>query len=476
LPAFLVALLLTALPVLAGVGGALIFPYASWHGIPVAGPAACALALVMPVASWMADTQGEPAGRSRRLRAALALAGGLALAAIGFVLVAPLAVRAGAPAAQLSVVPPRQGSTTLVTGERGFRQPGTTTRAVRSALADGPAGFLVDLADGRRRAFLAPEVQWARWDAKGTKLVVLDNAGPLGSIGKARLRFLDATGKELWPAVDEPEDLAVGEAIWAGDRLIVGYRGLETTTARVDVLDPATAGQVTVLDDVPAFTTLEEARDGRVFLYTLEVPRSAKAPIKKEDWEKATWMLRELDPVNGRLSAPLLQGHGLAFGLRGLSPSGRFWKHRTRSSSEVFETANGTSHPLALRIEPEWLRDDSLVWLERGEPGWTLSRMVPGAAPQVWARGPGRNVLLKVSPDGAFAAIVLAGPDALKEGPVLLLETGSAAPPHTLAHLAPSRFDSVEWAGPRTLAVERLGRLAFYDVTTGKSTVVFGGS
>ena len=206
LPAFLLALVLTASPVLAGIGGTVIFPYASWYGIPLALPAACAIGLAMPLASWIAETQGEPAGRGRRLRAALVLTGALLLSGLGFVIVAPFFVAKAAPMVQLAVVAPAAGETVLVLGERGFRSHdgGRGPRAslrVPAALANGPAAFLVDRNTGRRHGFLAPEVQWAQWNATGTKLAVMDNARPFGSVGASRLRFLGADGRAISPSV-----------------------------------------------------------------------------------------------------------------------------------------------------------------------------------------------------------------------------------------------------------------------------------
>ena len=58
---------------------------------------------------------------------------------------------------------------------------------------------------------------------------------------------------------------------------------------------------------------------------------------------------------------------------------------------------------------------------------------------------------------------------------LLLLEAGTSETPRPLTRLAPFRIDEIDWAGPRTLAATDGGRLALYDVVSGKSTVVFGG-
>jgi hypothetical protein len=477
LPAFLIALLLAATPVLAGVGGALIFPYASWQGIPLAGLAACLVGLAMPLASWVADTRGEPAGRGRRLRSAVVLGGGLLLSGLGFVLAAPVLVRAGAPRSQLSVIAPAAGGTTLVTGERGFRVPDAPKKArVPSALANGPAGFLVDLTTGERRAFLAPEVQSARWDAEGTKLAVMDNARPLGGIGASRLRFLDAEGQEIWPSFPEPDGVAVRDGLWAGDRLVIVYDGLEKPATRVDVLDPASGRQTTIFESTrPSFATLHAARDGRVFLYTVESDAAADGPVRRDDWDRAAWSLRPLDAAQVRLGPPVLEGHGAMHS--GLSPSGRYWMQRSRGPTQLVDLTTGAATTVAAGVRPAWMAwmsDDSLVWLEGNLNGWTLFRMAPGASPHAWASGPERFPLLKVSPGGAFAAVILTGIGSREERPVLLLEAAASEGPRSLTHVAPFRIDGIDWAGPHTLAATKGGRLALYDVVSGKSTVVFG--
>jgi len=479
LAAFLVALLLAATPLLAGAGGAVIFPYARWEDIPLAGLAACFLGVAMPLASWIGDTKGEPAGRGRRVRSSAVLGGGLVLAALGFAIVAPFAVRAGAPRARLSVVPPLEGGTTLVTGERGYVVPRGTAAArgaprVPSSLANGPAGFLVDLTTGKRGAFLPPEVQWAGWNPSGTKLVIMDNAGPLGSVGASRLRFLDAGGRTVWPSVPEPEGLTVQQVVWAGDRLAVVYGGLGTTITRVDVLDPSSGRQATVFESAHApFATLHAARDGRVFVHTVESESKASGPVTRLDPEHAVWSLRPLDAQRSRLGSPVLEGRGILNA--SLSPSGRFWLERSRGSSQIVDLASGAASPVPVQTRPSWMPwmgDDSLVWLEGDASGWTLFRMAPGASPLPWAKGPGRFPVLKVSPDGSFAAVIPFDPQ--DEQRVLLADVAVPGSTHALPRLVPFRFDTIEWAGPQTLAVTSRGRLDLYDVTTGKRTVVFG--
>ncbi|HEX5044999.1 MAG TPA: ABC transporter permease [Candidatus Polarisedimenticolaceae bacterium] len=479
LPAFLVALLLTAFPVLAGAGGSLIFPYARWGMVPLAAVTACALALVMPLASWTADTHGEPAGRGRRLRAALVLSGGLVLATAAFVVLAPLAVRAGAPKADLSVVPAPGGTTTLVLGERGLR-PMTQGKAMSNLLGNGPAGFLVDLRDGRMRGFLAPEVQWAQWNDTGTKLVVLDNSRPFGSIGSSRIRFLDGVGREIWSPIEEPDGFAVRQATWVGERVVIVYGALEDTTMRVDVLDPAAHKQGTVLQEQgPGWVTLHDAKDGRVLVFSMRFGKRTQGASSEVDRGQDTWSLRPLDLGEGRVGPAILEGHGTGQG--GLSPSGRYWLQRTRTSSvgtrlEVIELANGavTALPAPHRTQRiAWTRDDRVVWLQHGDAGWSLFRMDPAGSPGVWATGPERDPLLQVSPDGALALVSLLGPGGRGKQAALLLRAGGDEAPRVLEDLASFDMSSIDWAGPHTLAVTGRGRLSLHDVTTGKGTVVF---
>ncbi len=479
LAAFLIALLLAATPILAGSAGTLLFPYATWHEIPLAGLAACGLGLAMPLASWFSETRGEPAGRGRRMRSVLVLGGGLFLAGLGFVVAAPIAVRAGAPRSRFSVIAPPDGRMTLVLGERGYGVPGRqrTVRGKGRAPTDpanGPAGFLVDLSTGTRRAFLPPELQWARWNGSGTKLVVMDNSRPLGSIGASRLRFLDAEGRPLGPSVPEPDGLAVQQALWAGDQLVVLYGGLETPTTRVDLLDPETGLERTVLEiGRPSWATLHDPHDGRIFLFTVESDVAPTGPATRVDGESATWSLRPLDPGRAELGAPVLQGNGFTHG--GLSPSGRYWMQRSKGRSAVIEVSSGTVH--ALSVNPKWLAwtaDDALVWLETYDSAWILFHMTPGGVAQEWARGSEGNAQLKISPDGAYAVVAVLGRVASEKPWVLLLETGSDRQGRELRDLAPSHIDTLEWAGPHTLAAGSWRRLDLYDVTTNKRTVVFG--
>jgi hypothetical protein len=333
---------------------------------------------------------------------------------------------------------------------------------------------MVDLASGRRTAFFAPEVESAQWNRTGTRMALLDNARPLGAIGPARLRFLDARGQELWPPFPEPERLSLLQLEWIGDRVVVLYRGMEQPTMELAIFDPAARRQVTVEKILPpAWSTLHTAVDGRVFLFTSHVGFGKKDATTETGPEQGTWTLRPLDLEQAKLGPPVLQGHGRTHG--GLSPHGRYWMQRSRGKSAVIELASGAVHPLP--VNPSWLAwtgDDDLVWLESQGAGWTLFRMAPGGAPFVWASGPEVSPLLKISPDGAFVAVTVLGPEAGPDPRVLLLQAGSDGPARALPDLAPFRADTVEWAGPRTLAVARSGRLALYDVATGKSTVVFG--
>lgn len=466
LPAFLLALLFTASPVLAGVGGSLIFPYARWQGIPLAGAAACALGLAMPLASWMADTRGEPAGRGRRLRSALVLSGALVLSTIGFVIAAPFAVRADAPMRQLSVVAPPSGKTTLITGERGYR--GAATRRTPSVLADGPAGFLVDLQTGRQRAFLAPEVLWAQWDSTGSKLAIVDNARPFGGVGASRLRFLDTDGRELWPSIPEPDGVSVRQVTWAGERVVVLYEELQKQGLRVAVLDPATGRQTTVAESSGAslFASLHALEDGRVFLSGAEARTGEKRALTKEDWANAVWSLRPVDVEQARLGAPVLEWRGFSFPEPGLSPSGRYWMRWNQTTSEVVEIGTGTVDAVPLRVRPTWLRDDTLVWLDHASGGWTLHRMFPGEAPRVWAKGTDRFATLHPSPDGTFAFV-------LARSGCVLCRAGSDTP-RSIEGLVAPHMQKVEWAGAHTLASTGDWSLSLYDVETGRRTAVLG--
>lgn len=481
LAAFLVALLLAATPLLAGAGGAMIFPYANWGGIPLAGLAACLLGLAMPVASLAADTRGEPGGRGRRLRSALALGAGLVLSIVGFAMAAPVLVRAAAPRSSLSIVAPPDGGATLVMGSRGFRVPNAKrenpTARVPAALANGPAGYLIDLTTGRERAFLRPELQPAGWDATGTKLAVLDSSGPLGSVGAARLRFLDVHGRDLAPSIPEPDGIAFQQGGWAGDRFAVVYGDLQKQAVRVDLLDLASGRQTNVLERAQAFASLHAAQDGRLFVHIVEMPVARRGPDAKADWASAAWSLHPLDATQSRVGPAVLEGRGGAFG-GALSPSGRYWSRRSRQACDITEIATGATRSVPHRAQmgPTWMRDDSLVWIEWSEKGWNLFRLPLGEGPQVWASGSERFPAIEVSPDGAFVVIKLAGPDTRQDQAALLLEAGSSGPARSLGTLAPFRVGEIAWAGPHTLAASKSGRLALYDVTTNKSTVVFGGS
>jgi hypothetical protein len=476
LAAFLLALLLAATPLLAGAGGAMIFPYANWGGVPLAGLAACLLGLAMPLASFAADTRGEPGGRGRQLRSALSLGGGLALSVLGFAVGAPVLVRAAAPRSSLSIVAPQAGGATLVMGSRfSVSNAKNATARVSAALANGPAGYLIDLATGRERAFLRPELQPAGWDARGTKLAVLDSSGPLGSVGAARLRFLDGDGRDLAPAIAEPDGIAFQQGAWAGERFAIVYGDLQKQAVRVDLLDLASGTQTNLLESARSFATLHAAQDGRLFVHTVEMPAARRGPAAKADWASAAWSLRPLDVAQSRVGPVVLQGRGGAFGGE-LSPSGRYWARRGRQTCDITEIASGATRSFAHsgHMPPAWMRDDSLVWIEWGEKGWKLFRLPLGEEPQVWTSGPERFPLIEVSPDGAFVAVKLAGPDTRQDQAALLLEAGASGPARSLGALAPFRVGEIAWAGPHTLAATRGGRLALYDVLTGKSTVVFG--
>jgi hypothetical protein len=471
LPAFLVALLLATLPLLAGVGGSLVFPYASWERIPLAGLAALALILAMPVASWLADTRGEPAGRGRRLRASLVLGGGLVFSMLAFALLAPFIVRAGAPTASFTVHASSAGRIALVTAERGLR---VQSRRLNAAVANGPAGFVLDLATGREQGFFPPEVHGATWDPTGTKLAIVDSARPLGGIGPARLRFVSPAGEDLWPAMQEPDDLAVRQVAWAGDRLAVLYDEIQKPRVHVAVIEPATGRKTNVLESAgaPWFTALHQTRDGRIFLSSAEVAVGDDGVVDKLDVGDAPWSLRPLDPARGRLHAPVLAGRGPGFPEPGLSPSGRFWVRWNRTASEVLEVGSGRVLPVPLRQRPVWLADDSLAWLDRGHDGWVLYRMKPGETPVRWGMGIERTALLEVSPDG-LAVLVDAALGGRRRA--LVFEGAMSRAPREIAPLPRFRIDKIHWAGPRTLAVTGWHRLALHDLDSGTSTVVFGG-
>jgi hypothetical protein len=139
----------------------------------------------------------------------------------------------------------------------------------------------------------------------------------------------------------------------------------------------------------------------------------------------------------------------------------------SQTTTEVVEIGSGTvlAVPVPSRVRPTWLRDDSVIWLDRAEGGWTLYRMVPGGAPRAWATGTGRFATLHPSPGGAFA-FVLARPGSV------LCQAGSDTPRSIEGLIAP-HMQKVQWAGPHTLAATGAGWLSLYDVTSGKRTVVF---
>jgi hypothetical protein len=284
----------------------------------------------------------------------------------------------------------------------------------RSPIGDGPAAYMVDLASGRRTAFFAPEVESAQWNRTGTRMALVDNARPLGAIGPARLRFVDARGQELWPPFLEPERLSLLQLEWdrGSCRRSLSRRGAADHGAGHlrSGQPPAGDGRE---DPPPAWSTLHTAVDGRVFLFTSHVGLGKKDAAPRPVRSKGPGL--SVHSISSKRSSvpPVLQGHGLTHG--GLSPHGRYWMQRSRGKSAVIELASGAVHPLP--VNPSWLAwtaDDDLVWLESQGAGWTLFRMAPGGAPFVWANGPEVSPLLKISPDGAFVAVTVLGPEAAR--------------------------------------------------------------
>jgi ABC-type transport system involved in multi-copper enzyme maturation permease subunit len=463
--AVLLGLVLGVIPV--GLAGFMtgLFPFAFYRYVPVGAVVPLLLLVGYVFGSFYALCRGEPAGRRRWLRGIVPLGVALLAIPLAFVIAAPLAMRldAGRLVDGAYLAPSPQGRLTAVFGQRG-------------------AGWLVDLASGRRTRFLPPPIDDASWNPDGSLLAVVNAAGGLGRYSQqTKIDFYDVDGRRVRRVTAEDEIPYFGGVTWAGRYVVARTMATVETSGLVIVsIDTGEISELALGQPFGTWTLLGPTPDGTLYvLRRLEHPPGAR-------WERGTQTLvlqRLIVEAAVLDSEILLEEEGFAppadqpeftyFYVQKLSPEGRYL---VRSATSALDLKSGEDVALHNRYRSAWLSGDRLAWLESGPEGTGLFVGTPGMKGERirnWDEGavfieasPDRaRLLARVYRDAVSAPRFPARPnevefDELLETWVYDLSSGtwSNAQDWFVAGTPDDSF-RIHWAGPRTLAQVGDGRL-----------------
>lgn len=491
-------------PVLSGLLVA-AFPFASWRYVHLGAVLPWLLVPAYVAASVRGLCAGEPLGGGRLRRMLLVIVPSVLVCVLLFVTLAPAVVRLEARDTwSFGVAPSPAGSSAFVGGM------GWSWRLV--------GGWIVDTRDASKRRFLPPSVGSVAWKPDGSQVVIGTDSGSLGGVrDEGRLEFYDATGRECRMPIPLG-DAHLWDLVWAGDRLVAKRR----LARKVDlvVIEPGTGttrptgfsmdgftfdAPVTVVDPATAYLAVVPRAVPDAGEANADDPRYPLGPIPI--------LLYRIDVAAARVdSEPVIhdQGHPELAAFK-LSRDGRYWVLNKRDGDRfrrvIVEVSTGQefSQPQVTASE-RWIGRDRLAWIEkRGARARLVTARVggPGRAVREWDNA---VVALDPSPDGNLLLVRAAMPR--RTAPMLPMRrepeddpgtftTGelpiSPSPaigiydPENDAWIEPAVWASpawgeylppkpdnpavaswwwatTTWAGPRTLARQARGTLAFEDL------------
>ena len=329
------------------------------------------------LASYRSGCLGEPSGRGRIKRGLVVLVAGLLLTPALFAALTPFVLRA------------------TVTGGWAQGTARTADRAVIIGWGFRNGGWMIDTRAKRRVRFLPPPLRSAVWNADGSMLATIHQAGPLGSIGRPVLEWFDPAGSSLGTLALETEPDSYARGVhWAGDKMLVPeWAGARK--GRIRVIDPV-RGETGVIDLVggrgQAWRLLGPTDDGSIYLHRLtrQDPR--------------VYELSRLDLETPRLEPAVLTEDGdlPTYALRFLSPTGRYWARVIFAdqfyTSYVIDLHSGERVDFPGSLIAGWLSGDRLVRLE-GLGDGTRVVVQRAAGEEILSRAFTGPVGAKVSPD-----------------------------------------------------------------------------
>jgi hypothetical protein len=482
--AVLLGLLFSVVPMGVALALGSRFPLAQYRGAQVGLILPWLLVPALFLASYLALCRGEPAGRGRMVRFGSVLGAALVAILAAFLVLAPVFVRLEAR---------RLGE-----GARVFASAGGRTAFVMDEGWEDRGGWIVDVATGERKRFVAPPVyKSSAWNADGTMIALVTASGPLGSKeADPRLEFLDSTGRSEGRPVRLPE-ASWWEAVRWADRHVV-VRTWHDRKMGLAVVDPAT-GAVREPDLRKSYWRLgllQPGDGGRLFVAIGAAASSEEAlgnaPRARDIVD---YTVHRLDVESGRIDGtPIVRDTGQPWRAEGrLSPSGRYWlvdRSAGRCDARpLLDLSTGNEiPPQSPHVDRAWLEGDRLAWLESNDVATWLLMSRPGESPSVlrgWKRA---HAKIEASPDRKLLLVrtVPPGKPELSWGcpdfttPSLRDRVPDAEASETLVYEAATgkwvdvswvtmhgrryRAFSPVWAGPRTLAHTGRGLLAFEDV------------
>lgn len=446
-------------------------------------------------ASYTGAARGEPAGGGRARRAGVLAAGGLALVGAVFLAAAVPTMRANARTGITSVLPTPDGRAAVL----------------QSMSFDGGGGWIVDVASGRRQAFLNPPVEFAAWSPDGGTLAVGTRSAPLGAESRVpRLEMRDRAGRPVSEPVGAPPGTLLRDFVWSGDDLVAVLYDVTSSELEEEVSIYRTRArrwEATGYRASGASVWLSgPLTDGRVFLREI---RLEKSPTEGAEPNRE-FKLLPVDVKNARVGAPIASLPGVNAWYSGwsgpLSPSGRYAVTAAHAADSqrpgVFDLTAGGNVP-GLFTAPwgwQWLAGDRLAWVETQDRRTRLMVAQVGRAPLAVREWRDAQVGIRTSPDGrALFVSVISNPSREpRPGPVAEAAPAADEVPTPVGKVPeesvyrpddgrttelnppfsgrPNDLRHTEWAGPKTLARIAPGVVYLEDIDApGKRRFVIGG-
>jgi hypothetical protein len=395
MPAVLLGLVLAFGPaVLASMLGGL-FPLAAMWGVPLGLVLPWLLLVAYLLASYRMHCRGEPAGRGRLRRGLSVLVASLIVVPLLFLVLAPIAIRAGST---------RLGWVDLAIPRGG------DVRTVSLINRTWPtnAGWLLDVEQGKRLRFLPPPTYETAWSDNGDRVAVAHAAGLLGQItSRIKIDFFAADGSRAGESLELGESVTwVKELRWHGEKLLaVVAENLTQPTSSIVIMDPRDGGARTVA--LPVHVTHCElvGPDDTGEIYVFKRAEAGPPP---------RFVLRRLDVANARLDAePLLEEREEfpAYVGKWISPSGRYWLRHTSLKLGTgvriadLDTDQVTEHPECWRAA--WLAGDRYACLEVEQETVRVTAGRPGEPRAEIISRQHARIVFEVSPDGRRILVLI---------------------------------------------------------------------
>jgi hypothetical protein len=357
-------------------------------------------------------------------------------------------------------------------------------------------GWIVDVASGEKRSFVAPPLRGAAWSQDGSQLAVVTWSGSLGGQRRsARIDVLDAKSGDVVRSIDAPADQAVADIAWSSGTIVAtSHRpgSDHPTNLLISIVDPRTGTWKTTPFIGENWGVLSEPdSSGRVFLRVAHYEPGVRTRDTFRGFE-----MRPIDVAAAQVNGALSDGTGrpILFSgwVGGLSPSGKLAMiPATGKGRDAFVQDIATGAVVSTSEMPNsarWLADDRLVWLVKHATRTRLIVMTPGQPPKAIREWEGGNVGLDAAPDrrAVFVSVLPADPavppteqTALASDPSLFaveIPRGEV-PEEGVFHASGDRWVSLstfskvpldqrytQWAGPNTIARIADGVVFFEDL------------